>query len=1077
MNRHRKLVFLLPWLLSVAALGQDAPSISNEEGLPFFMSFYGPQDYQAQPQNWSFAQDKRGVIYVANNNGVLEYDGVSWRLIQTATDVGSLDTDERGVVYAGLQGDFGYLAPDSSGTLQYVSLLDEVPPSARDFTDVWNVRATSEGVYFQTRSRLFRWDGHEIKTWDAERLFHNAYAVHGELYIREVNKGLLRMEGDSLRVVPDGERFGDLAIYAIVPYDDTRLLIGTRREGFFIYDGTSAVPFPTEADALLNNNLYTAAQLPGGFFVLATGGIGATGAFLIDQRGRLVRILDESSGVNDRHISDVFADAQGGLWMALSNLGVLRIDVPSEITAFDRSFGLQGAIYSVLRHQDTLYVATGAGLYFLEYQPLAEIGRPHAVFTRVEGLDHHTTSLLSYDGELLAATYQGIYRVREGQGERLDDRRFFSLLISDYADGLIYAGTKQGLALMQRTPSGWSIRSGVVDAGSEIVAMAEGNDGTLWLSTRGNELLRVRFPDGLEAAPAVEHLDQKDGLPEGHIMVYAVDGDVVFASTEGIFRFRESAASERAFYPDTTLLSPGATEQDELLSITEDDTGRIWSVYADRVEISVQQADGTYERYTPPFLRFPKTDVPQIYIEGRGVAWLSNGETLVRYDPNAPVEKPYGAPFQALVRRVTTATTGALLHGGAYTTKEGHLAETQAGATVPELEYQSNALAFEVAAPSFNAPEQTEYQYYLEGEDEDWTDWMDATRRIYTNLREGDYRFRVRARNGQGFISREGIFSFGIIPPWYRTPWAYLGYLIVLLAGVALTWQYRRIVQENRRARAQADELARERVVNERLQELNDELHQANKLKDEFLATTSHELRTPLTAILGFTSILREELPEHYHEFLFLIDDSGKRLLHTLSSLLDLAKLRSGMMALQPETIDVAHRVRKVVHLLTPLAREKQLTLKLSPPKHPVVASLDGYGLERILYNLVGNAIKFTEEGGVEVKVEQQDGWVHIHVRDTGIGIDADFRPSLFTEFQQESSGLARSHQGSGLGLAVTARLVELLDGKIDVQSEKGEGSTFTVSFHAAERPAEERPAARPPGTKRNRPPTAQPGT
>ena len=1076
MNRHYKLSLLLPWLLSMAALGQDGPPLLGEKGLPFFMSFYGPRDYQAQPQNWAFAQDKHGVIYVANTNGVLEYDGVSWRLIQTATDVASLGTDERGTVYVGLQGDFGYLAPDSLGTLQYVSLLDEVPPSARDFADVWNVGGTDAGVYFQTRRRLFRWDGEKIETWDAERLFHNAYVVHGELYLREVNKGLLRIEGDSLCVVPDGERFGDLAIYAMVPFDETRLLIGTRREGFFLYDGTSAVPFPTEADTLLDNNLYAATRLPGGFFVLATGGIGATGAFLIDQQGRLVRVLDESSGVTDRQISDVFADAQGGLWMALSNLGILRLDVPSQITAFDRSFGLQGAIYSVLRHQGTLYVATGAGLYFLEYQPLGETGRLHAAFTQVKGIAHATISLISYDGELLAATYQGVYRVDEGRGERLDDRRFFSLLISDYDDGFIYAGTKRGLALMQRTPSGWTIRSGVVDAGSEIVAMAEGKDGTLWLSTRGNKLLRVRFPDGLEADPAVERLDQEDGLPKGQIMVYAVDGDVVFASTEGIFRFREGAASETAFYPDTTLLSPSATEQGELLSITEDDTGRIWSVYADRVEITEQQADGTYARSTPPFLRFPKTDVPQIYIEDQGVAWLSNGETLVRYDPSARVEKPYDTPFHALVRRVTTATTGALLHGGAHFGSEGYLPASQADVAFPELDYQSNALSFEVAAPSFNAPDQTQYQYYLEGEEADWSEWTEATRRIYTNLQEGDYRFRVRARNGQGFISQEGVYPFAILPPWYRTSLAYLSYLIVLLAGAALTWQYRRIVQENNRARAQAEELARERVVNERLQQLNDELHQANKLKDEFLATTSHELRTPLTAILGFTSILREELPEHHHEFLFLIDDSGKRLLHTLNALLDLAKLRSGMMALQRETIDVTHRARKVVRLLTPLARDKGLTLKLSPPKHPVFALLDGYGLERILYNLVGNAIKFTEKGGVEVAVEQEEAWVHIHVRDTGIGIEADFLPNLFTEFQQESSGLARSHQGSGLGLAITARLVELLDGKIDVASKKGEGSTFTVSFRVAERPKDQRPPVRPPGSKRNQS-AAQPGT
>ena len=1065
MNRHSWPLLLLAWLVPAAAWGQSA-YVSSEEGLPFFMSFYSPQDYQAQPQNWAFAQDGRGVIYVANNNGILEYDGVSWRLIRTATNtiVRSLATDTRGMVHVGVQGDFGFLAPDSAGTLQYVSLLDRVAPQDRDFADVWSVRATDEGVYFQTRDRLFRWDGRELKVWNAEHVFHNAFTVHGRLYVRETRTGLLRMEGDTLRLVPGGERFARLPIYAMLPFEGERLLIGTRRDGFLLYDGTSVAPFPTEADALLKRDeLYYGTRLPGGIFALATLG---GGVLLIDERGRLVRVLDESAGVSDRHVSAVFADAQGGLWMALNNQGIMRVDVPSELTAFDRSLGLEGAIYSVVRHQDTLYVATGAGLYYLTYRPSVGGGRTRAVFVQVDGIDHYTSSLLSYEGELLAATYLGLYRVQGGRGYRLNDGRFSTLLISDQYPGFVYAGTKRGLAMMQRTPSGWAIRSTVADVGGEILSMAEGDDGTLWLSTRQNELLRLRFPDGPEAPPAVVRLGRREGLPEGRVVVYAVDGDVAFASTEGVFRFREAAARGRVFYPDTTLLSPGAAAEEALLSITEDDAGRIWSVYADRVEIATPQPDGTYRRYTPPFLRFPKMNVPQIYIESSGVAWLSNGETLVRYDPRAPVEKPYDAPFEALIRRVTTVGTGAVLYGGAYADAAGHLALAQGEEAIPQLDYPNNALRFEVAAPTFNAPTQTRYQFFLEGSDDDWTEWTDTPQKIYTSLREGRYRFRVRARNGQGFLSEAGLFTFDVLPPWYRTPLAYLFYVTLLLAGALLTWRYRQIVQENEKAQEQARELARERVMNERLQQLNEELQQANKLKDEFLATTSHELRTPLTAILGFTSILREELPEHYHEFLHLIDDSGKRLLHTLNALLDLAKLRAGMMQLQSERVDITHRTRKVIRLLTPLAREKGLTLRLAPPKQPAFAVLDGYGFERILYNLIGNAIKFTEEGGVTVEVTLRGGRVHVHVRDTGIGIDEAFLPDLFAEFQQESSGLARSHQGSGLGLAITARLVELLGGQIKVESEKGQGSTFTVSFpEATPSPRKERSAVSPSAT------------
>lgn len=1061
MNRHGRLLFLLVWLLPTVALSQPAPRPS-EEGLPFFMSFYSPQDYQAQPQNWAFAQDQRGVLYVANNNGVLEYDGVSWRLIRTPTNtiVRSLATDDEGTVYVGLQGDFGYLAPDSSGTLQYVSLLDHVAPRDRDFDDVWSIGATSEGVYFQTRRRLFRWDGQAMRVWNAAHVFHNAFVVHGIFYVREVRHGLLRATGGSLQLVPEGERFARPPIYAMMPFDGERVLIGTRRDGFFLYDGTSVEPFPTEADALLEQyDLYHGTRLHGGMFALATLG---GGAFLIDERGRLLRILDESAGVSDRDVSAVFADAQGGLWMALNNHGLVRMDVPSELTAFDRSFGLEGTIYSMVRHQDTLHVATGSGLYYLSYQPFMGASRLRATFVQVEGIDHITTSLLSYEDELLAATYRGIYQVKQGRTRRLHDGRFVTLLTSDRFPGFVYAGTKRGLATMQRTSSGWEIRTSVADVGSEILSIAEDDDGTLWLSTRRNEVLRLRFPGGPEAPPAVQRLGDREGLPPGRILAYHADGDVVFASSKGLFRFRKTAARQGTFYPDTTLLSPGAAAQDALLSITEDDAGRIWSVYGDHVEIAAPQADGTYKHFTPPFLRFPKMNMPQIYIEERGVAWISNNETLVRYDPNARVQKPYGVPLQALIRRVTTAGTGALIHGGAFASEDGTLAAMQADTALPELEYQNNALSFEVAAPTFNAPTQTQYQYQLEGADEGWTEWTDAPRKIYTGLREGRYHFLVRARNGQGFVSEAGAFAFVILPPWYRTPLAYAGYLVTLLAVALLTWRYRQVLQENERARAQAAELARERVINERLQQLNEELQQANKLKDEFLATTSHELRTPLTAILGFTSILHEELPERYHEFLHLIDDSGKRLLHTLNALLDLAKLRAGMMPFQRREVNVAHRTKKVIRLLTPLAREKRLTLEMVRPEEPPFALLDGHGFERILYNLVGNAIKFTEEGRVEVEVEGHGGRVYVHVRDTGIGIDEAFLPHLFSEFQQESSGLSRSHQGSGLGLAITARLVELFGGEIHVESKKGKGSTFTVSFPAVARPLEQPEPASP---------------
>ena len=294
--------------------------------------------------------------------------------------------------------------------------------------------------------------------------------------------------------------------------------------------------------------------------------------------------------------------------------------------------------------------------------------------------------------------------------------------------------------------------------------------------------------------------------------------------------------------------------------------------------------------------------------------------------------------------------------------------------------------------------------------------------------------------------------------------------MIILVIG-ALAWRYRSVVEENKRAQEQARELARERVVNERLQqankclaEANESLKKVNKLKDEFLATTSHELRTPLTAILGFASVLQDELPRRYKEFLDPIESNGQRLLDTVNALLELAKLRAGMMEVRREVVEVSDVVKEVNRLLAPLAYQKEIRLDFSAPPQPLFVFLDRRCLERILNNLVGNAIKFTEVGSVHVTAEYEEDRVHIQVADTGIGIDDAFLPFLFDEFKQESSGLSRSHEGSGLGLSITYRLVELMDGTIEVRSQKEQGSTFTVSFPMHRPPIEE------PATPRRRP-------
>jgi PAS domain S-box-containing protein len=228
-------------------------------------------------------------------------------------------------------------------------------------------------------------------------------------------------------------------------------------------------------------------------------------------------------------------------------------------------------------------------------------------------------------------------------------------------------------------------------------------------------------------------------------------------------------------------------------------------------------------------------------------------------------------------------------------------------------------------------------------------------------------------------------------------------------------------------------------------------LQEASRLKSEFLANMSHELRTPLNAIIGFSEFLADEKPGPLNakqkEYLADILNSGLHLLQLINDVLDLSKVEAGKMELFPETFAVRGAIDEVCSVITPLARQKSLEVQSEVAPTVENVTLDKQKFKQVLYNLLSNAVKFSEDGGsVEILATARDpDQVVLQVRDTGIGIRPEDFGKLFVEFQQLDSSLVRRHQGTGLGLALTKKIVELQRGTIEVGSEPGRGSTFTV--------------------------------
>ncbi len=235
-------------------------------------------------------------------------------------------------------------------------------------------------------------------------------------------------------------------------------------------------------------------------------------------------------------------------------------------------------------------------------------------------------------------------------------------------------------------------------------------------------------------------------------------------------------------------------------------------------------------------------------------------------------------------------------------------------------------------------------------------------------------------------------------------------------------------------------------------------LHQASRMKSEFLASMSHELRTPLNGIIGFSEVLVDEkvgpLNAKQKEFLGDILRSGHHLLQLINDVLDLSKVEAGKIQLYPERFDTGKAIAEVCAVISPLTRKKGIVVRteVAPAVETVV--LDLHKFKQVLYNLLSNAAKFTDDGGAIAITARANGpRLLLAVQDTGIGIDAEHIGQLFQEFRQLDSGNARRYEGTGLGLALTRKLVEFQGGTISVASAPGEGSLFTVDLPQAEAP------------------------
>ncbi|NND35194.1 MAG: response regulator [Saprospiraceae bacterium] len=1020
------------------------PAHLSETGYPL-ISTYEPDDYLAFDQNFAICQDSLGILYFANLDGALVFDGANWQLIPLSNfgNTYAIDCGKDQRVYVGGTEEVGYLSADSSGNMSFQSIRRLLPVETRLGT-VRKIISTSHHVYFHNSQSLFIYSGDTIKVQNFASKIADIFLVKGKIYISLAELGIVALTEDTTSKFVDYKRHGDY-ITLFLPRSDNTYLIGTNNGDFFEFNGVDLEPWPTQVNTYLKNQ-----KLKGGILLTDSSYALATrygGIVILDSRGRQLVILNNNRVLPSQKIFSLFQDSGGMLWAGM-DYGISKIEYPSRFSVLDQKSLLDGVVSKVIKHQGTLYISTEYGISQFIPGTIGRGPRVEPVFETKDFVD----DMLSFQNLLLFTTHLGIFSL-EGKTVKKLTSNFVanSLCRSSIDKRRIFSGHHNGLRSFFYDGNLFKDEGPIGGLTGNIFGIVELPNGELWLETDLNKIYKVVFyiPGTTTPLthPTVEVFSTEQGLPNAVGRLFSLDEQLYFREIYGDNMYILDRTS-MIFRRDTTLRNQLALEREEIKVRYIDQVGNIWfdqygSPDTEGTFVGWKKDHGKYLVHNLRENRiFDLAGKNQFYDPENNIMWRVGKKKVFRHNLNiSPKSK---VDFHTIIRSVTYRDS---------IIRASHNAVNQ----ISTLPFKNNRFRFQYTCPLFTQGRAIQFQTLLEGHEDTWSIWRTENTKDFSNLPEGDYTFRVRAKNMFGQPASEASFSFRISPPWHRSWWAYILYILagIFGTGAIVRWRSNQLKREKQVLQqvvlARTSEL---QVQNQQLEKQKqklalqtEQLQEMDQLKSRLFANISHEFRTPLTLIKGPLDQM-ERFPNsrlstaHFQ----MMQRNTDRLLRLVNQLLDLSKLDAGSLKINATEGNVFHWIRMVASSFSSLAAERNLDYRMKIPGRNLWAAFDRDKIEKIVYNLLSNAFKFTQhQGSITIETLFVDDTLHITVRDTGVGIPAHQLEKVFGRFYQVDDSHTKNQEGSGIGLALVKELVELLEGNIHVESEPNKGTNFYI--------------------------------
>ena len=738
-NNFRKIALLL--FLSAPLFAQELPPIVK----------YSPSLYNAGNQNWMIGQGSDYFMFFANNEGLLEYNGSNWTLYPSPNETIIRSVKVIGdKIYTGCYMEFGYWSRQKSGQLKYYSLSKGIKDKILDDEQFWTILHFDQWVLFQSLDRIYVYDTKLNKFSIIAPKSHilKAFKTDNGLYFQTNLDGLFEIENGKSKLISNNPIVLSNKIVGIFKSNDGLLLL-TQNNGFFELSNNSIAKQNTNIDsALQQSSVYSSQKLSDGGYVLGTV---SNGIFVLSKEKSLRFHITQNKGLSNNTALSLFEDNDKNLWIGLDN-GINCINLQSPIMSFSDDTGILGTVYASLVFGDKLYIGTNQGLF---YKTLHSDDQ----FKFVTGTKGQVWSLFQYNGTLFCGHDSGTFIINEGFARNIFSQSgTWKFEPMAGRNDILFQGNYFGISVLKKENNQWVFKNKIkgFDYSAKYFGVMKNLDFYIGHEYKG--VFRFHVTNTLEKAEKVfTYTSPKKGKNSSLINF---DNTIWYAYKDGIFRLN---TNDKTFIKDSLLSSVFDKEEYNSGKLIVDKSNKIWVFTKNYINyFSSSKLSKQLKKNVIPI----PASLTNSMLGYENINQISDSEYLIGTTDGYYILNIDDLSFKNQRISITAVTSNKL----------NERFVNSSIADNGEFKYNENNITISYTVPVYNKYINAEYQYLLQGFQENWSEWNAKSSINFKNLSAGTYSFKVKTKIANSVSANVAVYTFTISKPWFATNFALVVY-------------------------------------------------------------------------------------------------------------------------------------------------------------------------------------------------------------------------------------------------------------------------------------------------------------